>query len=89
MRLPDHPSSDSVPWALSHPRVSPCVLGRKRRSLSVTFGNGGGATLNVGLDGPASFDGKAVFSAGGSGNTYHQGTFFVVFQPGQPERHNI
>ncbi len=59
------------------------------KNVSIMFGNGGGATLNVGIDGdPVTFDAKASFSADGSGNTYNQGAF-VVFQPGQPTRHDI
>jgi hypothetical protein len=59
------------------------------KKVSIGFGNGGGATLDIGTDGdPVTFDAKANFFAGGSGNTYNQGVF-VVFQPGQPTRHNI
>ncbi len=59
------------------------------KNVSIEFGNGGGATLNVGTDGdPVTFDGKATFSAGGTGNTYNQGPD-VTFQPGQPKRHGI
>jgi hypothetical protein len=59
------------------------------KNVSITFGDGGGATLNVGTDGdPVSFGAKASFSAGGTGNTYNQGAS-VTFQPGQPTRHNI
>ena len=44
------------------------------KNVSITFGNGGDATLNVGTDGdPVTFDANASFSAGGSGNTYTQG----------------
>jgi hypothetical protein len=59
------------------------------KKVTIRFGDGGGATLNVGTDGdPVTFDAKASFSAGGSGNTYNQGAF-VVFQPGQPTRQDI
>jgi hypothetical protein len=57
--------------------------------VSITFGKGGDATLNVGTDGDVvSFGADATFSAGGSGNSYNQGPD-VTFQPGQPTLHNI
>ena len=57
--------------------------------MTISFGNGGDATLNIGTDGdPVTFGANASFSAGGSGNTYNQGPD-VTFQPGQPSRHNI
>jgi hypothetical protein len=57
--------------------------------VTIRFGDGGGATLNVGTDGdPVSFGADADFSAGGTGNTYNQGPN-VSFQPGQPTLHNI
>ena len=60
------------------------------KNVSISFGRGGGATLNVdaGTDEPVTFGGQASFSAGGSGNTYIQGPD-VTFKPGQPIRHNI
>jgi hypothetical protein len=59
------------------------------QNVSITFGNGGGATLDVGTDGDSvTFDANATFSAAGTGNNYNQGPF-VIFQPGQPTRHNI
>ncbi len=59
------------------------------KNVSISFGNGGGATLNIGTDGdPVTFDANAGFSAGGPNNTYAQGTN-VSFQPGQPSRSNI
>jgi hypothetical protein len=58
-------------------------------SVSISFGSGGGAILDIGTDGdPVAFDASASFSAGGSGNTYAQGAN-VSFQPGQPTRSNI
>jgi hypothetical protein len=58
-------------------------------NVSINFGNGGAATLNIGTDGdPVTFDADASFSAGGSGNTYAQGAN-VSFQAGQPRRSNI
>jgi hypothetical protein len=57
------------------------------KDVSIKFGDGGNATLNVGFD-QATFDRKATFSAGGTGNTYNQGSN-AVFLPGQPTRHNI
>ena len=59
------------------------------KNVSISFGRGGGTTLNVGTDtDPVTFGGQASFSAGGSGNTYNQGPD-VTFKPGQPIRHNI
>ena len=53
------------------------------------FGDGGGATLNVGTStDPVTFDRKATFSAGGTGNTYNQGPD-VTFEDGAPKQHNI
>jgi len=58
-------------------------------NVSISFGNGGDATLNIGTDGePVSFGANASFSAGGSGNTYTVGPF-VTFRPHQPTRHGI
>jgi hypothetical protein len=59
------------------------------KDVSITFGNGGDATLDVGTDGdPVSFAAGAIFSAGGTGNTYDLGPD-VSFLLGQPQRHNI
>jgi hypothetical protein len=57
------------------------------KDVSIYFGNGGGAALNVGTDGdPVTFGGKASFFAGGSGNTYTQDVF-AIFEAGQPKLH--
>jgi hypothetical protein len=80
-------SSDIIDIEVNSPDDGGFVTFRK--NVSITFGNGGGATLNVGTDGdPVTFGAEASFSAGGTGNTYNQGAF-VSFQPGQPTRHNI
>jgi hypothetical protein len=58
-------------------------------NVSISFGSGGSATLDVGTDGdPVTFDANASFSAGGSGNTYDQGAD-VSFQAGQPTLSNL
>jgi hypothetical protein len=72
-----------------------------QKDVSIKFGKGGGATLNIGsMDGSddndgssgtsdsVSFNGHADFSAGGSANIYNVGDM-VFFQLGQPNRHNI
>jgi hypothetical protein len=57
--------------------------------VSISFGNGGSASLDIGTNGDAvTFDANASFSAGGSGNTYAQGAN-VSFLSGPPRRNNI
>ena len=59
------------------------------RNVSISFGDGGGAMLNIGTDGdPVTFGANASFSAGGSGNTYNPGPN-VTFKPGHPGLNNI
>ena len=59
------------------------------KNVSIRFGSGGSAVLNIGTDGAlVTFDADASFSAGGSGNTYAQGAD-VSFQPGQPKASNF
>jgi hypothetical protein len=80
-------SGDIIDIEATSPDDSGFVTFRKK--VSIKFGNGGGAKLNIGTDGdPVTFGANASFSAGGTGNTYNQGPF-VSFQPGQPTRHNI
>ena len=59
------------------------------KDVSITFGDGGDATLNIGGVDSVTFYAKARFSAGGTGNTYNQAITNVTFLAGAPILHGF